>query len=135
MEQIGEVTAVRGEMIDITFCRPEECAKCHGCAGEHKSSVLTIRGKANVGDAAVVSMPDRVLVKASLLAYILPVAGLLIGLGVGSFAFGSDIAAALGGLVGLGVMAAIVALTDKKRRNDPEWQPVVTRIIPRRTEN
>ena len=131
MEQIGEVTAVRGRMLEITFCRPEECEKCHGCEGHHRPSVLTIEGLANVGDTAIVSMPDRTLVKASLLAYVMPVAGLLLGLAAGSAIFGSDLAAAAGGLIGLGLCAGIVALTERKRRGNAAWQPVVTRIIPR----
>ena len=131
MQQIGEVTAVRGEMLEVTFCRPDDCEKCHGCDGHRKPSILTIPGKANVGDAVVVELPDRTLVKASLLAYVLPVAGLLAGLAVSMLCFGSDAAAALGGFVGLGAMAALVAVTEKNRRGNSAWQPVVTKVIPR----
>lgn len=131
MQQIGEVTAVRGEMLEVTFCRPDDCEKCHGCDGHRKPSILTIPGKANVGDAVVVELPDRTLVKASLLAYVLPVGGLLAGLAAGMIFFNSDAAAALGGFAGLGVMALVVALTEKKRRGSSAWQPVVTKVIPR----
>lgn len=131
MEQVGEVTAVRNGMLEITFCRPEECEKCHGCAGHHKPSVIRMPGEAKVGDAAVVSMPDNVLVKASLLGYILPIAGLLIGMVIAYLAFANDYAAAIGGVAGLGLALLVVLLTEKKRRANADWQPKVTKIIPR----
>lgn len=131
MEQIGEVTAVRGGMLEITFCRPEECEKCHGCAGHHKPSVLEIPGEASVGDAAVVYLPDNTLVKASLLAYVLPVAGLLAGMTAGWFALRNDLAAAGCGVLGFVLLGAVGVLTEKRRKMDPQWQPRVTRIIPK----
>lgn len=134
MQRVGEVTAVRGEMIEVTFCKPEECSACHGCDGQQKASVVTVRGKAQVGDAAVVELPDSTLVRASLLGYILPVVGLLLGILIGMTVIGGDTAAAIGGVLGLAAAASAVALTEKSRRKNPAWQPVLQQIIPKIAE-
>ena len=133
LQRIGEVTAVRGDTLEITFCKPEECASCHGCDGHSQATVITVKGQANLGDAAIVEMPDQVLVKASVLGYVLPVTGLLGGMAIGYFAVGGDIATAVGGVIGLGLCATIVMLTDKKRRDNPAWQPVLQKILPKET--
>ena len=119
-----------GEWIEVTFCHPEECEHCHGCDGGHKASVLTLRGEGRVGDGAVVDLPDETLVKASLLGYLIPIAGLLLGMAIGRLVFSSDIIAAIGGAIGLAIPAGYVALTEKKRRNDPKWQPVLVKVLP-----
>ena len=84
MERIGEVTAVRGEFLEITFCRPSDCEKCQACHGGQKQTTLMVRGTANVGDSAVVDMPADMVMKASATAYLIPLAGLLIGLFAGA---------------------------------------------------
>lgn len=131
MEQVGEVTGVKAGKIEITFCRPEECEKCKGCEGHHKATVIEVAGEAEIGDAAVVALPDQTLVKASLLGYVLPLAGLLGGMAVGYFAAGNDAMTAVGGIVGLGVTLAVTLLTERKRRASAEWQPQLVRIIPK----
>ena len=82
MERIGEVTAVRGEFLEITFCRPADCEKCQACHGGQKQTTLMVRGTANVGDSAVVDMPADMVMKASATAYLIPLAGLLVGTAV-----------------------------------------------------
>lgn len=131
MERVGEVTAVRGNMLEITFCRPADCGKCHACSGNQAQMQLLLPGKAEVGDAAVVDMPTGTVMKASAMAYMLPLAGLLGGAALGGVCFGGDIAIALCGLVGLGLSLTVVAITEKKRRSDPAWQPVLRQILPK----
>jgi len=80
MERIGEVTRVDGKWIEVTFCRPPDCDKCHACLGGNQTTTLRLPGKANVGDKALVSMPDSTITQASLIAYGIPLAGLLIGM-------------------------------------------------------
>lgn len=136
MQRTGEVTAVRGEMLEITFCRPADCEKCNACHGGEKVTKLHIRGKANVGDSAVVEMPTKTVMQASTLAYGLPLAGLMIGMIIGTVLFpnNADVGGVLCGIAGLGLMAAIVRLTEGKRRNDPRWKPQLIQIIPKNEE-
>lgn len=136
MERTGEVTAVHGDLLEITFCRPADCEKCNACHGGEKVTKLLVSGKAAVGDIAVVEMPTKTVMQASGLAYGLPLAGLLLGMAAGTVLFpgSADVAGILCGLGGLGVMMLIVRLTEKMRRNDPRWKPRLIEIIPRKTD-
>ncbi len=132
MERMGEVTAVRGDSVEITFCRPADCEKCGACHGSRAQMQITVKGEAQVGDFAVVDMPASSVVKASALAYVLPLAGLLLGVAVGSLLFPvqESLAGVIGGAIGLAVTLSVVAATEKKRRSDPAWSPKLLRIIP-----
>ena len=133
MQRIGEVTAVHGDLLEITFCRPSDCEKCNACHGGQKVMKIHVRGKASLGDGAVVEMPTSTIVQASVLAYGLPLAGLLLGMAAGTIFFpqNADVAGVLCGAAGLGLMVLIVRLTESKRRNDPRWKPQLIEIIPK----
>ena len=57
MERLGEVTKVDGKWLEITFCRPSDCDKCHACMGGPQTATLRLEGKANVGDSVLVELP------------------------------------------------------------------------------
>ena len=132
MERTGEVTAVKGEWLEVTFCRPADCEKCNACGMGQKQTSLMVRGKARLGDRAVVSMPTSTVIQASLLAYALPLAGLLIGLfaGVALFPRSENAAGLIGGLIGLAIPLVFVVITEKRRRRSSRWQPTLVEIIP-----
>ena len=132
MERTGEVTAVKGEWLEVTFCRPADCEKCNACGMGQKQTSLMVRGKANLGDQAVVSMPSSTVMQASLLAYVLPLAGLLAGLFAGAALFpqAENAAGFLGALIGLMIPLLFVVLTEKRRRRSSRWQPTLVEIIP-----
>lgn len=132
MERMGEVTAVRGDSLEITFCRPADCEKCGACHGSRAQMKITVKGEAQVGDLAVVEMPASSVVKASMLAYVLPLAGLLAGVAAGSLLFPvqESTAGVIGGALGLAAALGVVAVTEKKRRSDPAWTPKLLRIMP-----
>lgn len=131
MERLGEVTAVDGKWLEITFCRPSDCEKCHACMGGEKTMTLRLEGKAQVGDKALVTMPDSTITQGALLAYALPLAGMLIGMLAGDAllplegAFG----AIIGAVVGLALPLGYLLATEKKRRSDPKWTPQLKRIL------
>lgn len=131
MERIGEVTAVHGEYLEITFCRPADCEKCQACHGGQKQTTLMVKGTASVGDSAVVEMPADMVMRASAMAYVVPLAGLLLGLFAGSYLTpgSSDIGALAGGAIGLIAAVAIVKLTEDSRRGNPKWTPQLVEII------
>ena len=132
MERTGEVTAVKGEWLEVTFCRPADCEKCNACGMGQKKASMMVRGKANLGDQAVVSMPSSTVMQASLLAYVLPLLGLLIGLFAGTALFpqAQNAAGLIGGLIGLAIPLAFVVLTEKRRRQSDRWQPTLVEVIP-----
>lgn len=79
MERMGEVVAVQGDLLVVQFCRPTDCEKCHGCMGGEAQRQLMVRGKAEIGDTAVVEMPTQKVLKASALAYAFPLLGMMGG--------------------------------------------------------
>lgn len=131
MERLGEVTAVDGKWLEITFCRPSDCEKCHACMGGNKTTTLKLEGKANIGDQALVSMPDSTIAQASLLAYIVPLTGLLIGMMAGDalLPLKNSLGAVIGAVAGLAVPLCWLLATEKKRRQNPKWTPQLVRII------
>lgn len=132
MERMGEITSVQGEWLEITFCRPADCEKCHACHGGPKEMHLRVRGEGNVGDIAVIEMPERTLSRAALLAYALPLAGFIGGLLLGSALFpDGSLGGVIGGLAGLALPLAYLRLSEARRSQDPAWQPQLVRVIAR----
>ena len=93
--------------------------------------MLTLKGRAQVGDSAVVDMPDAMVMKASVLAYILPLAGLIGGAVLGSLIAPGDAGTGIGGLAGLLIALGAVFIGERKRRADAAWTPVLCDIWPR----
>ena len=116
MERTGTITAVSGDTLEVTFCRPGDCEKCHACIGGEKKHVLLVKGEGHVGDAAVVSLPEQTVVKASALAYLLPLAGLFIGMLLGALVAPQSETAgsAIGGVIGLAAVLIGLTATEKK---------------------
>ncbi len=137
MERTGEVTAVNGEWLEITFCRPADCEKCHACIGGPKTISVKVRGKANPGDFAVVQMAVKTVTAATLLAYGLPLVGLMAGMFLGEWLLPaeSSLGGILGGAVGLLLPIAGLLLTEKRRQKDPRWEANLLRVIPRTNNN
>lgn len=132
MERIGEVTRVDGKWLEITFCRPSDCDKCHACMGGNQTTTLRLQGKAKVGDKALVSMPDSTITQASLIAYGLPLAGLLIGMLAGDAFIPAEhsLGAVIGATVGLVIPLIGLIATERSRKNNPKWCPQLVRVIP-----
>ena len=132
MERLGEVTAVDGKWLEITFCRPSDCDKCHACMGGPNTTTLRLQGKANVGDSVLVELSASTVTKASALAYGLPLAGLLAGMLLGDtfIPMENSLGALIGAVVGLALPLTYLLVSEKKRRSNPKWTPQIKRIIP-----
>lgn len=135
MERTGEITAVRDNMLEITFCRPADCEKCHACLGGEQTHVVTVEGEGHVGDYAVISLPDQTIVRASLLAYICPVIGLFLGMLIAAtIAPDNTLATALSGLIGLALPLVGLFMTEKQRAHSGRYAPQLVRVIPTTAE-
>ncbi len=136
MDRIGEITKVDGPWLEITFCRPSDCDKCHACMGGAKETTLRLRGKGSVGDTALVSLPASTITKASALAYLLPLGGLFAGMLLGDalLPLQNSLGALIGAVMGIGIPTLWLVLTDKKRQQDPKWTPQIVSIIPKNDE-
>jgi len=132
MRQPGEITKVQNGMMEVTFCRPEACAACNACEGGKKEHSIWVRGEGNVGEIAIVDMPDRMVVRASAIAYGMPLVCLLGGMALGHFVTGGgDVGTAVGALLGLAAGMVLLKVTEKHRRGREEWSPKVVDILER----
>lgn len=131
MERTGTITAVSGDTLEVTFCRPGDCEKCHACIGGEKKHVLLVKVEGHVGDAAVVSLPEQTVVKASALAYLLPLAGLFVGMLLGALVAPQSETAgsAIGGVIGLAAALIGLTATEKKRSQSGKYAPKLLRVI------
>lgn len=131
MERLGEVTKVDGKWLEITFCRPSDCEKCHACMGGNQTTTLRLEGKAALGDQVLVEMPASTVTQASLIAYGLPLCGLLAGMLLGEklIPLEHSLGSLIGAVIGLGIPLVYLLITEKKRRSNPKWTPQIKRII------
>jgi positive regulator of sigma E activity len=131
MERLGEVTKVDGKYLEITFCRPADCEKCHACMGGEKTATIRVEGTASVGDKAWVELPASTITQASLLAYAFPLAGLFVGMFAGEklIPLANSLGGVIGAVIGLAIPLGCLLLTEKKRRQNPKWTPKLVRVI------
>lgn len=137
VERCGEVVRFSQGRAQIRLEPNAGCAGCgsrHACASGDTAPLmieLAMPGDAQAGDRVTVAMPAASLTLAALLGYLLPPVALLVGAIVANLAFGSDLAAVLGAVLGLfaGVLAARVTATLAFGRTlspairHPEFQP------------
>ena len=129
MRRPGEVTDVRNGMLQVTFCRPDACQSCGACEGGKKQTTIWVKGEAKVGDIAVVDMPDKTVIRASLIAYGLPLILLLLGLIAGNAVTpGNDLGGVAGAMIGLAASLVLLKATEKYRAGKPGWNPEVIEI-------
>lgn len=133
MKRIGEIKEIHGSKMTVEFCNHESCENCHGCEGGQSSAVLEMDAAGRIGDFAEVEMPTGNVVKASLLVYIFPLLGFLLGMAAGEILLPaySPLASALLGAACLLFIVFLVHQGEKKRALNPAWHPVLVRIIPR----
>jgi len=137
MERIGEVIGVKGSQLQVVFCRPTDCEKCGACQGGRSQLELTLTGSAKEGDQVVVEMPTGNVLKASALAYAVPLIGLLFGMFLGgALPLFSDRnqGALLGGVTGLALALFTVRFFDRAISKNPKWHPQLIRVITTRQE-
>ena len=132
MIRTGFVKEKKGDQLRVCFDRPEACEGCKGCAKGllPKKELLTVTGQAEIGDMVDVEMPEAQMLKASMLAYAMPLALLLLGLGAGSALKFSDGVTAVIALLCLALGYLAARLIDKKLRRRPRWQTAVVNVYP-----
>lgn len=130
MVRTGFVKEKRNGQLRVCFQRPEACEGCKGCAKGllPRQELLTVFGQAEVGDVVDVQMPEARTLKATLLAYALPLLLLLAGLGTASACGLSDGLTLLCALIGLALGVLVARGIDLRLRADPKWRPTVVRV-------
>ncbi len=131
MVRTGRVVDKKHGKPMVCFERASACARCGMCAGSRKKSVVAVYGDAEIGDTVEVAMPDAQVVKASVLAYAIPLGGLIGGLFLGNALFNGDEASMLAtGLLLMGVCFLALKLLDERLSRKLKWRPQITAVLP-----
>lgn len=129
MKRVGRVIEKQGESLSVCFSRPEACGSCSMCGSGRDNTTVTIKGEARVGDQVEVDMPDAQVLKVSFISYFLPLAGLLLGLWIGTLLFQREFFVMLSGFAVMGIAFVVLKAIDKKAAKSSQWQPKLIRII------
>jgi len=134
MVRSGEVVEVKENRATVVFDRPDACANCNGCLGKQCTHV-DIEVKADVGDIVEVQMPDQSVLKASAIAYLLPVVLLVTGLLLGDalhaplgVSISKDLFTALAALLMLIIGLLLVRVIDRGLSGKDQWKPLVLSV-------
>ena len=126
---VGLVTWTDGENAKVRFLRSSQCAHCGACltAGEGEMEVeLENTLGAKVGDRVRVALAPKRVVQASLLAYAVPLALLLLGVWAGSQI--SDVYALIFGVAGCAIGYVTLRLVDRGR-GKRTFRPKIEEIL------
>ena len=128
MLRSGKVVAAENGVLEVCFERPEACAHCGACAGQKEETLVKIPGSAPVGRWIDVDMPEGQVLKASMLAYVMPLLLLLGGIALGSVLFKQEVLWAVTGIVFMGVSWLALRLIEKRMKQRDVWQPKVVNV-------
>jgi positive regulator of sigma E activity len=128
MIRTGRVVQAENGKLKVCFDRPEMCEKCGACTGHAHKELVELEGTVAAGAQVDVEMPDARIVKASALAYAIPLLGLMAGVFLGQTIFQTDTAAAVGGLIGLGLAWGGLHLADKRLGRRAAWKPRIIAV-------
>ena len=122
MKREATVVNVNGKLM-AEIVRTEACGQCRACDFGRKQKLLypLPTGQYREGDVVTLSVSDRALTRATLLAYGLPFLCLFAGLLVGDLAFRAEWAQALTAIAFLAAGCAYIAATEKKRRRSGKY--------------
>lgn len=139
MDQIGRVKSVQDGTAVIQLERNSACAKCGIChMGETKTMQITVENSigADVGARVLVNMEKGVVLRAGAIIYLVPLAALLLGVGL---MYLLNLYYPLPGSPdwwGIGVGFVLFALSfvgirlrESVWRQDPHYSPTIVRIV------
>lgn len=144
----GRVVAVEPDGIWVETVRRSTCNACearNGCGhgllnriGEGRNAYLRVLpgaggpGACEVNDRVRFSIPEEVLLRGSVVIYLVPVLCMLAGaaLAVAGWPGTPDMAAAGGAITGLATGFALVHWHARRHRDDRSLQPVLLEVLP-----
>ncbi|PIE41010.1 MAG: transcriptional regulator [Gammaproteobacteria bacterium] len=141
IEESGRVVAVEKGAVWVESIRRAACDTCaakNGCGQsalaklgqQHKNHVRAISSlDLEVGDSVVIGVPEDVVIKGTLIAYMMPLIFMLVAAITADSLNTADSTVALASLAGLAVGFLVVRLHFLKARKDIRYQPVVLRLF------
>ncbi|MBO4380971.1 MAG: SoxR reducing system RseC family protein [Clostridia bacterium] len=136
MTERGVVVKVKGKRATVRFDRRTACDSCHMCAvtrdGMKVEVVIENTLNANVGDFVEVEMAQRFVLTAAVIVYLIPLALVALGVGLGVlFNQLTQILLAVGGLV-LGFVIAFLLdrfVIKKKKGFSPQMKSICLQTV------
>ncbi|MBZ0266995.1 SoxR reducing system RseC family protein [bacterium] len=142
----GVVLRTDGTRAEVSTSRRGACSACSEAAAcgmgeaERCDDVVAVRNAvgARVGDTVELDLPGNAVLRLSLLVWIVPLAGLLLGAAAGTmFAAGAgmssptagDALALVGALAGTVAAFAVLRTVDRRLGGDPSLTPLITRVV------
>lgn len=140
----GSVVAVEAEAVWVETLRQSTCGSCSaqkgcghgllnriGSGRRHYIRVLPgaglAPGECRVGDTVDIALPESVILRGSMLVYVVPMLAMLTGALAGSVLWpgGGDLTALAGAAAGLATGLGAVRLHAARHREDPALQPTL----------
>lgn len=152
LTETGRVVAVDAEGLWVETIRQSTCGSCaaqkgcgHGILNRisdgKRGYIRVLSGKTSIDHCCVddkvrISIPEEVILRGSLVVYMVPLLSMLAG---AAFAVNllpgvQDVLAALGAVIGFGIGIGIVRWHAWRHRNDRELQPTLLEIMGPATE-
>jgi sigma-E factor negative regulatory protein RseC len=149
LTEVARIVAVDDDGVWVETVRQSTCGTCsaqkacgHGLLNQisngRRNLVKVLPGTVNrerchIGDDVVISIPESVVLKGSMIVYMLPIISMLAGAAFMSTLFGSspDAGAALGSILGLALGFAVVRWHGLRHKDDAQYQPTLVQVLER----
>ena len=147
LTEVGRVVAVEPEALWVETIRRTTCGTCaaqkgcgHGLINSvtdgKRSYIRVLPGEVattvcSVDDEVLISIPEEVILRGSLIAYVMPLVCMMAGAAAlaGMMPAQQDIAAAMGAAGGLAIGFGLVRWHGNTHSDDPGFQPVLLKVI------
>jgi len=149
LTETGRIVAIQADGVWVETIRSSTCGACSlqkGCGhgllsriGEgRRGYIKVLPGALSLSDCSVndrvrISIPEEVILRGSAVVYMVPLSCMLLGAGLsaGLWPGGTDLAAMVGALVGLGTGLVLVRWHAWRHRYDSSLQPTLLDVEPR----
>ncbi len=140
LEERERIVAVDNEVVWVETIQLSTCGSCAAKKGCGQSLLASLGAKPNVlrvllptgksGDyrldqPIIIGLPENIVIKTSLLLYMLPLCSMLAGSAAAHNYFGNELFTIAMALAGLFLGAVVINLYSHKYRGDPRFQPVI----------
>jgi len=138
MTEIGQVVEIKGMDAIVRIERTPACGKCRGCQLSDKNGdiLLTIPNLlgAQVGDFVQIDLESTQILKASAIAYLIPLLALIAGIVAGylaapSFDMNPELLGAIGGILLTGISFWGIKKAEPILKKDNSFSPKMVSVI------
>jgi sigma-E factor negative regulatory protein RseC len=117
-------------LVTVEFSRPEACAKCGACGSQSQKGEVVVPSNCEIGQWVRVELPENRFLQATVLVYVLPLAGLILGMLLGYWlSAGSDLWTVLAAAFGVALSLFLLHRIDRRMSQKPEWTPKITGVF------